>query len=34
MLTVNVNDSSMIDDIDNIEFGQTIVDFVDRMDYE
>lgn len=34
MLTANVNDSFMIDDIDNTEFDQTIVDFVDKMDCE
>jgi len=34
MLTARLNDSSMIDDIDNTEFDQTIVDFVDKMDYD
>lgn len=32
MLTAHVNDSSMVDDIDNTEFDQTIVDFVEEMD--
>lgn len=34
MLTANVNDSFVIDDIDNTEFDQTIVNFVDEMDCE
>jgi len=34
MLTANVNDSLMIDDIDTTAFDQTIVDFVDKMDCE
>lgn len=32
MLTAHVNDSSMVDDIDNTDFDQTIVNFVDEMD--
>jgi len=32
MLTAHVNDLSMMDDMDNTEFDQTIVDFVDEMD--